>query len=594
LFDVDSENALIYLNDTGNIFFKPKYVLDILLSCQQYDSLENHAFRIIKNSCASYNETMNFLSDFVDEGLLSNYHLNCLKNCFSCSHDQISSISIITCDRKDSLKQCLEGFIINNVDIGCNLSYYVFDDSQFPINSTYNCQSLLALRNLYNVNIFYADREIKQSFLNNLVKKGIPEHVLNFAFIPTVNISTTIGANRNYSLLACNGSMTFNVDDDIFCNIEPLHDKSDISMTSNFDPTSFWFYESRENSLSPASNKYDINIAQQHNMVLGKYLQESFFIALGKESEPTIDSLSYKFIKDFKDNKGKIICSAMGVKGDSGMLSTRYYLYLKGESRERLIKNSTSYETFSLTREIKRGVTKTCIIEGSFAMGGAIGLDNRELLPPFFPVLRHEDGVFMNTLKTIQPYGYIAHIPWVIKHDPPQIRNTTKSDALRAGITFRVSDIVINCIKTFQCPIYMSSPSLRIRYLGEYLKSLAQLNQSDFLEFIYLIQADDMAHSIHYLDDSLNEYRNAPEYWITDVCMHINAMTKSIQKKNIAVPSDLPDHLDDDNKLILLKKLLFSYGELLEWWVDILKTSNELINLGIMPNKKINSMHCPP
>ena len=80
-----------------------------------------------------------------------------------------------------------------------------------------------------------------------------------------------------------------------------------------------------------------------------------------------------------------------------------YLLSLDGASRENLTASRQAYESACRSREIYQGARWTTVKECGFLVAAHFGLDNRELLPPFFPNLRMEDGLFSMTLRAAAP-----------------------------------------------------------------------------------------------------------------------------------------------------------------------------------------------
>ncbi len=56
--------------------------------------------------------------------------------------------------------------------------------------------------------------------------------------------------------------------------------------------------------------------------------------------------------------------------------------------------------------------------DGRFCQGAILGLDHRDLLPPFFPVGRYEDGVFRTTLRALDDAALFGHVPSALVHEP--------------------------------------------------------------------------------------------------------------------------------------------------------------------------------
>ena len=50
------------------------------------------------------------------------------------------------------------------------------------------------------------------------------------------------------------------------------------------------------------------------------------------------------------------------------------------------------------------------------------GVDNRELLPPYFPLFRNEDFLFGENLQFLHPNSLMVDFPWALPHLPLEER----------------------------------------------------------------------------------------------------------------------------------------------------------------------------
>src|SRR5260370_6587434 len=98
-----------------------------------------------------------------------------------------------------------------------------------------------------------------------------------------------------------------------------------------------------------------------------------------------------------------------GVVGDCDLASPLSWLVLEGNSRARLVRSEADYRAALASRQVLRGVTQPTLGSGGFCTALNLGLDNRRLLPPFFPVLVGHDAVFGALLRCCQ--GYVGFLP---------------------------------------------------------------------------------------------------------------------------------------------------------------------------------------
>ena len=75
-----------------------------------------------------------------------------------------------------------------------------------------------------------------------------------------------------------------------------------------------------------------------------------------------------------------------------------------------------------------------------------LGIDNRHLLPPFFPVQRNSDGIFGHMLRKCVDGSHVAFLPWILLHAPEPPRSFTPDDLWTDARTVRMADIVIAAV----------------------------------------------------------------------------------------------------------------------------------------------------
>jgi len=203
-----------------------------------------------------------------------------------------------------------------------------------------------------------------------------------------------------------------------------------------------------------------------------------------------------------------------------------------------------------------------------------IGLDNRDILPPFFPVGRNSDGIFGATLRTCFEDGYLGHLPWAILHSPDQPRafppgilwtNTSKLD---------LSDILGGIIREFQ-RIPGATPERNLRLLGSYLEALGSTPLADFEERLKLGLATSISKSIGLLLDSESGRETLPKYWQEDFERLVRARARPFEGGGPLLPRDLPATSGDLEARLLLQQLIRRYGDTLRYWPDMVEVSKQ-------------------
>jgi hypothetical protein len=129
------------------------------------------------------------------------------------------------------------------------------------------------------------------------------------------------------------------------------------------------------------------------------------------------------------------------------------YLSLKGSSRQRLLRSEAEYYSAISCRQVLRKASLPVITDGMFCMATSIGLDNQDLLPPFIPVMRNQDGVFGATLRKCFENSYLTHLPWAFLHSPlEEKRSFSTEDIWNSPVEWGIDNAFIHFIRNFQLP----------------------------------------------------------------------------------------------------------------------------------------------
>ena len=262
----------------------------------------------------------------------------------------------------------------------------------------------------------YAGTEAKERFARRLADQtGLDIETVSFALVNNENCAIATGTSRNLLLLHAVGEALLQLDDDTVCRLSSAPGaRPGLRCTSQNDPTEYWFPTSAEWPAADSFTSQDLLAI--HEQLLGKGLGDCL-AAMPAGVEPDFNQANLNF---FQPAEGKVRVTAAGVAGHSGMSpSSLYFLLLAGESCARLLCSEEVYRA-ALSRH--QSVPRRQSADGGqgpVCMALNLGLDHRQLLPPFMPVQRNQDGVFGTLVTTCCAGTYFGFLPWLIVHDPP-------------------------------------------------------------------------------------------------------------------------------------------------------------------------------
>lgn len=420
--------------------------------------------------------------------------------------------------------------------------------------------TLDALQSL-RVEVSYVGRDEKLASCARLAAAtGVPRPIVELGLLGDPALGFSAGANRNALLLACAGRAVLGLDDDMCCELAMAPGDGDRPLQlSNSEPTALWFYGDRV-ERAHAVQRCEVDLLAAHEALLGRDLKD--FVKVGEPAG------AEHFARELHHGFGRVAISVSGVHGDCGLSSPLPYLMKGGATRERLL---TDYERHRVAREILRVVEAPTITRRAFCMTGAIGLDHRELLPPFLPAGRGEDGVFATTLRLCDPFGFIGLIPVAVLHDPQAGRAFDSGALVRA---FRISDCVqlLSQAAPFGDP--RQSPASRLWTLGRHLADLATRPWAELVDVTREQHGRQLTHHLPAVEAMLAEHTDAPPAWRRDLSRHLVTAVGWARSMADFCPSDLAD-LPVAEMRARFQRLLLGYGQLVAAWPTLVAAARD-------------------
>ncbi|MGH7730613.1 MAG: hypothetical protein ACRENJ_05105, partial [Candidatus Eiseniibacteriota bacterium] len=228
-----------------------------------------------------------------------------------------------------------------------------------------------------------------------------------------------------------------------------------------------------------------------------------------------------------------------------------------------------------VTITLNGGVLCATIAEGGDCSSPSLGLDTRQLLPPFFPVERGAGLVFGTVLARCWPDALLGWLPFSLvpaPAEPPRFdRDGLLADA--AGVPLaQVMDLVL---RLGDLPLYADAAS-RLRALGGTLQTLAALPPRDFDDVLRVEVSRHAAHRLAALEALLDTERARHGSWAEDLRAGLVALRASLVDGAIAVPTDLRAGRTAGEASDLVRRLVREFGRLLEAWPTIVEGASRL------------------
>jgi hypothetical protein len=549
----------------------------MLWSCSSFASLEEHARRLSEEFIlgrARPSDVAAVLMEAVESGLLvSDRQLAAAARPSERADDQvpIHSVGILTNGRREALRRCLTSYGDHLDRFGRTARLTIVDSAASSCGDETE-PSLKASRGWSGRLRWFGPRR-KAAFVRRLAKAaGVDHRVVEFALCDADGAGTDVGANRNMLMLAHAGETFLSSDDDMICTPRTrmtrsnriVLDDGDLPMPVTLHPD----FASARDSLVPVENC----ALDHHERLLGLGVNG---LLAQEGAQTTLRSLSPMLVASLLRGRTQIVASFAGYYGDAGSRYPGFYLWSGMDVRDQLMHGYEDYRARVSSRQIVRLPPDATISSSRFSMCGTVALDCRNLLPPFFPVMRGEDLAFGAVLRTCFVDSVFAYVPVAIAHVPWHARGTEErlwDPARRVPMSVILGELIEFVGAGAQVA---TAGERRMRLLGRCLQELARLPPSDLQEQIRERIAQAIARSIAAADRLVQQANGTPEYWVSDLQRFIDHQTALLGEPMLALPSELA-HRNADAAAAVLRSWLEKYGLLLEGWPEVFSAATYL------------------
>ncbi|HEX8309973.1 MAG TPA: hypothetical protein VF614_01570 [Chthoniobacteraceae bacterium] len=562
----------------------PAFAVDFALSCREFKPLSEHLrkhaerFGWTSSQLDAIREWLPILTR--EEVLVSGDQVTerCISGLRRSEPPPITMVGFPTGgDRLPLLSRALRSFVANAQTYGRTPEFVISDGSSEPANAAAFSAEAETVREEFGARATYLGEAEKRRLAKDLIRRtGCSPEVLEFALFDPLKIGFTCGANRNALLLHGAGEMICSIDDDVVCNLAVAPDRDErLALYSTCDPFSRHLYSDREAVLR-AHQFADVDFLAAHERLLGRDLA-SVAAPAGEKRELDLALAREDILRRVMEEEPQIRATFAGHLGDPGIPTSVYFLYYQKENRRRLVASEEHYRSVFGSRRVFTSVNSEALGDGSTSPGMAMGLDQRELLPPFFPVLHAEDFIFGATVWKCCPGALLGQLPIAVQHEPasakPILTPADLNGENRATI-FEFAHLVRQMTRHHPLPEHATAAE-RMQHLGRYFTEQAALPERDFVERL----RDEVLHheseKMIFLDGELQR-DDLPDFWREDVERYLVHVQEALQAPDFDIPYDLKGRRSDDENRQLMQKLLGAYGALLNAWPVLFQAAQEL------------------
>lgn len=501
---------------------------------------------------------------------------------------KIATLGIPTRERPSSLRRALATYGADIAAHGRDIDILVLDDAAGADAAARARALAREAGERLGVRVRFADRHEKARFADELARlSGAPSAMVRRALAPEAGTTFAAGAARNLLLLDSVGQCSLQVDDDTRCEPRPAPSARDGLVLRSFDdPTEMWFDEAalRPADASPGDGALAVaeaspGYAALHERLLGRRAGALVASALAGEGADPSAASTHLLARIAAG--GRVVCTQLGVHGDSAMGATGYLLTIGQPSRGRLLASQSGYRRAIESRRLVRAVPAATLTEQELCMTFAIGLDGRAPLPPFPALDRNEDGLFGAVLLTCDPGAVLGHLPWTVGHEPEDARATRFDVVFDQVGRVGINDLIGGLVSLSRAELDLRTPCAAFETLGRSLIAWSEVPAPELFERISWLLARRLAQRLGRIDTLLRESRRAPPFWASDLERLADTIRERVEEPERALPMELVNAHTPEVARALASARVREHGELLLHWPALLDAARTLRERGV-------------
>ena len=579
-------NLLLHNTRTGKRAMVMPEVYATLLSCQQFRTLDQHVANIIDQNPGMQGQQTDIrkvLKSMLDSGIMvsAKKTSEALKRKAPSTAEETDLnapvVAIITWERPQALERLLTSIAAN-----CRQErvhhLYVIDDSRETENIRQNQALVERFTTEIEIPLQYFGQDEQQSLLNNLAAQ-LPEHERSIRFLADQSRwrdHWTSGLARNLALLLSVGRRLVMMDDDSLCDVYyPGQPKPDISFSDDPRDADFFATEQDWAAQHQALNPDPIG---RHMQCLGLTFSQALEVLNEGNLKPAGFSNATALLTSELHPDSPVLVTECGAMGCPGTGDNTWLPYMAPESLKRMVAS---------TAKVNNALNSRLVWSGRhhphFAprpnISVVTGFDNRQMLPPYFPIIRGEDRLFGNMLDFIFPSGVTLDYPWAVPHLPIPRRewrkedlDFTPSDSFPLFFFEQVIEQKSNCLA--------SSPAKRLRALSGWFNDLASASHDSLAAMYRDTRLRATSEQLHHLDQLLASGEAAPVTWkdyLTNGIEQLNIAMDQASRGDLQVKG-LPADKEGPELIAFWQETWGDFASSLNAWPEIRKAAADIIN----------------
>ena len=516
-------------------------VMTALAQCAKFATMENHieaVTRAMPQLRDHPDQVRQVLDSMLQEGMMISARSLC--DAFNAEEveedptaDDPAIVAIITCDRPEALARLLDSIKEHGDPAGFE-KLYVIDDSRNAENIERNQEVVGAFAAASPIETIHFDREKQRALMKDLIGKA-PEQEASIRFLIDFERwkdKWTGGLARNYALLLSTGKRLMMLDDDVLFQVYEPHPRpkgiilrDEIREAQFFDEVGDWPGLKMRPELDPV---------KAHLYCLGLPLKK----ALGRLGVNGLlpEHLAGCTVSEIRrlQADSPVVVTQCGSLGDPGIGNNTWLIELTGESRDKMLASEESVARAIANDNAWIGRKQPHIASRS-NMSAITGVDNRQPVPPYFPIGRGEDRLFGIMLAALYPDCAVLDYPWAVPHIAVENRarnvGTTAFKYLRAFREFAGRWLPSRFEQSAE-----AGEAGGFERLARSFSELAECEESTLEELYADFQTQVACEDLVDLQSALKSANEAPDAWQTFLADGLNKINSELQQVLASIP----------------------------------------------------------
>lgn len=583
-YPVPGDKILLHNTRNGKRTMVMIEVYRSLLLCDQFQTLDRHVANIIETNPGMQGQQADIhkvLQGMLDKGMMVSAKNVCAslkqKHEYTAVEPAAPVVVIITWERPEALERLLKS-IVANCDTGQFHRLYVMDDSRRSDNIVQNQALTAKFAEQFKVTLQYFGQVEQQSLLNGLAKR-LPEHEDAIRFLADQSRwrdHWTSGLTRNLALLVSCGHRLVMIDDDTVCDVYmPPLAKPNISFSD--DPREADFY-ANENDWASQHQPINPDPINRHMQCLGLSFSEALTVLGQNNLQPAgfVNATALQ-ISELQP-ESRVLITECGSLGCPGTNSNTWLPDMAPVSLKRMLRSKKKTTHALGSRKVWSGRNQP-----HFAprpnMSQITGFDNREMLPPYLPIMRGEDRLFGCMLDFIFPTAVTLDYPWAIPHLPMPERGWRNKDLdFTPAASFPV--FPFEKILEYKSSCLSSSPVDRLSGLSAWFNDMAAAAPESLSAMYSDTRMQSVSVQLQHLSSLLSSAESAPVDWqnyLRNGIRQLNTDLDLVSRGDFPVEG-LPRSLQGGELIAYWKDVWSGFADALNAWPEIRRTAAEIIS----------------